>query len=1397
MTWRGKDQAVVGIGLQETTVSEERRLSVGGSEVQYNNNIMRFLKHQLDKVQHLQRPPAASLEDCAEFDVQVAKGRRLLSKHTEFPDIRFFYTTKVACMAVERICSCLKDILEDWHMQHAVRIEDRIPYTEVVEDEHSLHNLLSYILRGRVNVMTEQRRAQWEAIRSDHYRRMGELMIDESELFLNERIAGGSMADVHRAEWRSAKVVVKKSAKGAELSVEILAELMREAYVHSSLNHPNIVHLHGLTASGWMVMEQANTSLWHWCHSRRELSWDITLRLLQQAADGLDYMHRHQPVLVHSDVKPSNFLIFGTQPDKLSLKISDFGVSFEERGTRRNTVRLGGGTPEYIAPEVSLDKPLTQSSDVFSFGVTMFEVVSRQRPYGGRVGNLHALFMRKNREELPCHLTVRDCPREMVELMRRCCAPEPSNRPTMEEVSHQLLQMPLNWAPVELPESASGGVSEWASKKLPENASEERIPVQEPKMEVQYNNNIIRFLKHQLDKVRNLHKPPNASPEDCAKLDFQVASAHMLITKHAKLLDVQHLYTSRVACDEVESMCRDLKNILEGWHMQGKVGIQDRIPNAEVMEDEQCLHNLLNFILRGRDCDVTEQQRAQWTDIRRDYDCWKGTLKIISESEVQLLEEIGAGGMGVVRKAEWLSTKVAVKKIEQGFELPVEKLVELIREGRVQSSLMHPNIVRLHGITASGWMVMELADTNLWNLCHSRQELPWSAILTLLVQSAKALDYLHCHKPVLVHSNVKPQNFLIFGTHPGTLLLKVSDIGVSFQERGTRGNAIRFGCGTPEYNAPETFLDLPLTQASDVFSFGVVMFEVVSGKRPYGGRTGNLASLYHKKSCGEPPCPVGHQDCPPEMVQLMKWCCAADPSGRPTMAEVIRQLQQLSPDWVPADEPTTEGTITRERRREVIESGSGSIGRSQQLEQDAAAVPKEEEEEMARGNAPEEQATASPIEEDAEDRHSRISIIEVQQQLMGLRYNSNILQFLKDQMENARGLALLDSLSEKASQQLDIALKQGDRLIRKHSDLFDVKRFYKIEDAAEAVLQVCGRMRDALVAHKSQIAYAVPQDCIDKDRRHLYAHLGYVLMGKHLGQEFENEVHFWDEWQSLRRWHEVQMRDLNVIVDSDVSVGQGTGQGGYGEVFAGQWRHVKVAVKKVKLVDARVELPMENFAEVFKEASTLASLNHPHIVRLYGITKSGWMIMELADGDLSTLWADTKLTWTTILDVLEQAAAGLEYVHRKQPPLVHGDIKDKNFLYIKNGDGKYVVKLADFGLTTEVRNWQTDTMRKPAVTPVWMAPELYAGEKPSLKSDVFSFGLVMYSVVTGCVPYGFGTNDLVIMSKKLSSELPCSVTECGAPSQLIDLMKRCVSLDPRNRPGMGEVADCLAKLAEK
>ncbi|CAD7702604.1 unnamed protein product [Ostreobium quekettii] len=419
---------------------------------EYNHRMMAFLRVQLDKVQDLEVPPNASSEELETFSLMLGQARRLLTKHTEPFDITNFYKIEDAQRAVEQICQILKGTAQEWGLQIGAGIEDTIPQECVDVDKRHLHGLLAYILKEDSSSPKSQHGQLWEEIKLRNKERLRFLqVINESELCIGQKLGEGGQGTVHEATWKAAKVAVKKPVGYSPLSIEDFAGLTKEAALHAKLRHPNIVSLHAATPSGFLVMELATTDLKTLCQKKGFLSWPVQLRLLLQAASALHYVHSQDPVLVHSDVKSSNFLIFGTDPETFTVKITDFGLAFEVADARSKTVRLGGGTPEWFAPEIYYGKPVTPASDVFSFGVVIYELVTGQHPYGVGLTDrrlVQPVVMNKklNREE-PCHVDPQECPEGLLELMRDCCAYDPKQRPAMDEVCSRLEGLPKDWRP--------------------------------------------------------------------------------------------------------------------------------------------------------------------------------------------------------------------------------------------------------------------------------------------------------------------------------------------------------------------------------------------------------------------------------------------------------------------------------------------------------------------------------------------------------------------------------------------------------------------------------------------------------------------------------------------------------------------------------------------------------------------------------------------------------------------------------------------------------------------------------------------------------------------------------------------------------------------------------------
>jgi eukaryotic-like serine/threonine-protein kinase len=227
---------------------------------------------------------------------------------------------------------------------------------------------------------------------------------------------------------------------------------------------------------------------------------------------------------------------------------------------------------------------------------------------------------------------------------------------------------------------------------------------------------------------------------------------------------------------------------------------------------------------------------------------------VISESELigkrmgaYLIEsEIGRGGMGAVYKAvradEHFEKRVAIKLIKRGFD--TDDIIERFRhERQILAALDHPNITRLldGGATDDGlpYLVMDFVEgLPLATYCE-KNNLSLNARLRLFLQVASSVTY--AHQNLVIHRDIKPSNIIV--TADG--VPKLLDFGVAKltapDSVDTVGRSSQMM--TPEYASPEQALGLPVSTAADIYSLGIVLYELLTGKRPYKATSGNAAEI--------------------------------------------------------------------------------------------------------------------------------------------------------------------------------------------------------------------------------------------------------------------------------------------------------------------------------------------------------------------------------------------------------------------------------------------------------------------------------------------------------------------------------------------------------------------------
>lgn len=204
--------------------------------------------------------------------------------------------------------------------------------------------------------------------------------IEYKELKNLIRISSGTFGIVYKANWRETQVAVKMIRTDC-MKEAVIKDFLNECYCMESLRHPNVCLFYGCCTKSpsktALVMEYCpNNTLWSFLHNKKyPLNWSKRLSWAVDIAKGMYYLHSFPVPVLHRDLKSLNILL-----DKdLIAKLADFGW------TRLLDVDMTGsiGTFQWMAPEVIIENQYTEKADIYSYGIILWEIASREPPYNG------------------------------------------------------------------------------------------------------------------------------------------------------------------------------------------------------------------------------------------------------------------------------------------------------------------------------------------------------------------------------------------------------------------------------------------------------------------------------------------------------------------------------------------------------------------------------------------------------------------------------------------------------------------------------------------------------------------------------------------------------------------------------------------------------------------------------------------------------------------------------------------------------------------------------------------------------------------------------------------------------------------------------------------------------
>jgi serine/threonine protein kinase len=696
-------------------------------------------------------------------------------------------------------------------------------------------------------------------------------------------------------------VAVKVLHGTASSRREAAQRFEREARTVAQLRHPHVVTIYDFGVApevgAYIVMELvAGRSLRAEIGESGQLSPRHALVLIDQISSAVQAAH--EVGIIHRDLKPENVVVEITGDGPVA-KVLDFGIAKLQGDLFEGTERLTAsgarlGTPRYMSPEQCEGRALDPRSDIYSLGCILFELLAGRPPFLGATAAEVILDHLRHEPPMPSSI-VRDVPEAVEAALMRALAKDPDARYASVAAFRSALDASLTNLSKSEPATRRGADTVFLVDDNPNNLSFLAGILRDHGFRVKVSSKgsraLVAIAAAPPDLVLlDIDMPEMDGYEVCRRLKADPSMADVPVIFLSALDDV-HVKVKAFESGGVDYVTKPF----QAEEVIARIESQLKISRLRA-ELESRQHDL-----ERRNAELVSMNEALLRANRRAdrafhafSDVLPGT---IFDQRYRLESKIGSGGFGVVYRAVHIGLErpVAVKIFRPSGGRDARESHEYFRlEGVSACRVNHPNAIAVldSGVSPGGsaYLVMELLEGR--TLAEELRErgrfsLARSAGIGRDVCGVLAV----AHAAGIVHRDVKPENVFLHHAGGGEVV-KVLDFGLAKLldeefDSGARAPTLGGGMvGTPAFIAPERLLGDAYDGRADVYSVGVLVYEMLAGARPFPASASPHAQI--AKSLIQVPLALGTRvpGLPQEVETIVMRALARDPGERPTAPEL-------------------------------------------------------------------------------------------------------------------------------------------------------------------------------------------------------------------------------------------------------------------------------------------------------------------------------------------------------------------------------------------------------------------------------------------------------------------------------------------------------------------------------